>query len=154
MKPFGKSVRCRFVRAIAAAALITVMDSFAAPALDAPSTAFIKEHCLRCHGPEKTKGDLRLDQFGHGFLQAQHLRAVARDQPARAVGRDATKEGAASETGAGGAHPALTNSRAARTDGGEAVCFWTTSTALRCKPLTELPQGLGKGGPRHFRSIR
>ena len=25
---------------------------------------FLKEHCLRCHGPAKTKGDLRLDQLG------------------------------------------------------------------------------------------
>lgn len=145
-----------FRSCLAVVAFWTTLTAHAAvqtPA-DEQTTAFIKEHCLRCHVAEKTKGDLRLDQFGHGFLQAQHLRAVARDQPARAVGRDATKEGAASETGAGGAHPALTNSRAARTDGGEAVCFWTTSTALRCKPLTELPQGLGKGGPRHFRSIR
>ncbi|MSU41120.1 MAG: DUF1587 domain-containing protein, partial [Pedosphaera sp.] len=69
MKPFGKNVRCWFVPAIAAAALITVMDSPAAPALDAPSTAFIKEHCLRCHGPEKTKGDLRLDQLDTDFAK-------------------------------------------------------------------------------------
>ena len=29
---------------------------------DAHTAAFFKEHCLRCHGPEKAKGDLRLDQ--------------------------------------------------------------------------------------------
>ena len=67
MKPFSNG--CRFASAIAVAALITAMDSFAAPALDAPSAAFIKEHCLRCHGPEKTKGDLRLDQLDTDFAK-------------------------------------------------------------------------------------
>ncbi len=37
--------------------------SFAAPALEPPSAAFLMEHCLRCHGPEKAKGDLRLDKL-------------------------------------------------------------------------------------------
>lgn len=39
-----------------------------APAPLPPSSdAFLKEHCLRCHGPEKAKGDLRLDQLDTDF---------------------------------------------------------------------------------------
>ncbi|MSU26292.1 MAG: DUF1592 domain-containing protein [Pedosphaera sp.] len=30
---------------------------------------FFKEHCLRCHGPEKAKGDLRLDQLDTDFAK-------------------------------------------------------------------------------------
>src|SRR5690349_19621749 len=45
-------------------ALWTACDAFSAPtATDTHAIAFFKEHCLRCHGPEKTKGDLRLDQL-------------------------------------------------------------------------------------------
>ena len=29
---------------------------------------FIKDHCLKCHGPEKQKGDLRLDTLPNNFL--------------------------------------------------------------------------------------
>jgi mono/diheme cytochrome c family protein len=32
--------------------------------LDATNQPFLKAHCLRCHGPEAAKGDLRLDQVG------------------------------------------------------------------------------------------
>jgi len=35
--------------------------------LDSHTGAFLKEHCLRCHGPEKVKGDLRLDQLDTDF---------------------------------------------------------------------------------------
>ena len=35
--------------------------------LDSHTGAFLKEHCLRCHGPEKAKGDLRLDQLDTDF---------------------------------------------------------------------------------------
>ncbi len=30
---------------------------------DTQTAVFFKEHCLRCHGPEKAKGDLRLDRL-------------------------------------------------------------------------------------------
>ncbi len=44
------------------------LNSLAAPAaLDTQSATFIKEHCLRCHGPEKAKGDLRLDRLDTDF---------------------------------------------------------------------------------------
>ena len=32
-----------------------------------PFEAFLKAHCLRCHGPEKEKGDLRLDRLSRDF---------------------------------------------------------------------------------------
>ena len=48
------------------AALVFTSRSFGAAA-DHQTTAFIKEHCLRCHGPEQAKGDLRLDQLDTNF---------------------------------------------------------------------------------------
>ena len=36
---------------------------------DAHTAAFFKEHCLRCHGPEKAKGDLRLDTVDTDFTK-------------------------------------------------------------------------------------
>ncbi|MBI5800316.1 MAG: DUF1592 domain-containing protein [Verrucomicrobia bacterium] len=35
--------------------------------LDSGTAAFLKAHCIRCHGPEKVKGDLRLDQLDTDF---------------------------------------------------------------------------------------
>lgn len=32
-----------------------------------PTEAFLQKHCLRCHGPEKSKGELRLDQLSRDF---------------------------------------------------------------------------------------
>ena len=32
-----------------------------------PFEAFLDRHCIRCHGPEKEKGDLRLDQLSRAF---------------------------------------------------------------------------------------
>ncbi|NNE92773.1 MAG: hypothetical protein HKN23_14095 [Verrucomicrobiales bacterium] len=32
-----------------------------------PFEPFLKEHCVRCHGPEKEKGDLRIDQLSRDF---------------------------------------------------------------------------------------
>ena len=34
---------------------------------DEPFDAFLKIHCIRCHGPEKEKGDLRIDQLSRDF---------------------------------------------------------------------------------------
>lgn len=31
--------------------------------------SFFKEHCLRCHGPDESKGELRLDQLGNDLSQ-------------------------------------------------------------------------------------
>jgi mono/diheme cytochrome c family protein len=32
-----------------------------------PFEAFLEKHCIRCHGPEKEKGDLRIDQLSRDF---------------------------------------------------------------------------------------
>lgn len=32
-----------------------------------PFEVFLKTHCVRCHGPEKEKGDLRIDQLSRDF---------------------------------------------------------------------------------------
>ena len=32
-----------------------------------PFEGFLQKHCIACHGPEKTKGDLRLDQLSRNF---------------------------------------------------------------------------------------
>jgi mono/diheme cytochrome c family protein len=32
-----------------------------------PYEAFIQKHCARCHGPDKEKGDLRLDKLSRDF---------------------------------------------------------------------------------------
>lgn len=32
-----------------------------------PYEAFLEAHCIRCHGPEKEKGDLRIDQLSRDF---------------------------------------------------------------------------------------
>ena len=53
----------------ALAFLIAAGSAMIAAPLDAPSAAFLKEHCLRCHGPEKVKGDLRLDQLETDFAK-------------------------------------------------------------------------------------
>ncbi|MFT5471228.1 MAG: mono/diheme cytochrome c family protein, partial [Verrucomicrobiales bacterium] len=36
--------------------------------------AFIEEHCVRCHGPEKQKGKLRLDDLAADFLDSEAAR--------------------------------------------------------------------------------
>ena len=32
-----------------------------------PFEAFLDTHCIRCHGPKKAKGDLRLDELSRDF---------------------------------------------------------------------------------------
>jgi len=44
----------------------TLCLSSALPAAE-PFEAFLETHCLRCHGPETEKGDLRIDQLSRDF---------------------------------------------------------------------------------------
>lgn len=47
--------------------------------LDAPAAAFLKQHCVRCHGEKKAEGELRLDQLGSDLADAatfEHWQAV------------------------------------------------------------------------------
>ena len=32
-----------------------------------PFEAFLSKHCISCHGPDKTKGDLRIDKLSRDF---------------------------------------------------------------------------------------
>jgi len=49
-------------------ALLTLGLSLTGPVRAAePFEAFLEKHCIRCHGPEKEKGDLRLDTLSRDF---------------------------------------------------------------------------------------
>ncbi len=52
-----------------AAALLLTASLGLAGAVHAaePFEAFLEKHCVRCHGPEKEKGDLRIDQLSRDF---------------------------------------------------------------------------------------
>lgn len=43
--------------------LLTVSTAVA----EEPFEAFLRAHCIRCHGPEKEKGDLRIDELSRDF---------------------------------------------------------------------------------------
>ena len=32
-----------------------------------PFEAFLEKHCVRCHGPQKTEGDIRFDKLSRDF---------------------------------------------------------------------------------------
>ncbi|MGY8686604.1 MAG: c-type cytochrome domain-containing protein, partial [Verrucomicrobiales bacterium] len=48
---------------------ITFAWLFGAAIVSAAETLepFLEKHCLRCHGPEKEKGELRIDQLSRVF---------------------------------------------------------------------------------------
>ena len=47
-------------------ATLGLLIASAAPAAE-PFETFLETHCVRCHGPEKEKGDLRIDQLSRDF---------------------------------------------------------------------------------------
>ena len=47
--------------------VVTFLFIAAAVRAAEPFDAFLEEHCIRCHGPEKEKGDLRIDQLSRDF---------------------------------------------------------------------------------------
>jgi hypothetical protein len=50
------------------AAVLTAGLAFAGAVFAAePFDAFLEKHCISCHGPEKEKGDLRIDQLSRDF---------------------------------------------------------------------------------------
>ncbi len=55
----AKSTRCYVVFAF-------LSLSASAPA-EEPFEAFLKTHCVRCHGPQKEKGDIRIDRLSRDF---------------------------------------------------------------------------------------
>jgi mono/diheme cytochrome c family protein len=57
-----------FRTSFAAALLLTTSLGLAGEVRGAePFEAFLKAHCIRCHGPEKQKGDLRIDRLSRDF---------------------------------------------------------------------------------------
>jgi hypothetical protein len=46
--------------------LLMVFPALALPAVE-PFEAFLKTHCVSCHGPDKEKGDLRIDRLSRKF---------------------------------------------------------------------------------------
>jgi mono/diheme cytochrome c family protein len=58
----------RFSSRFAAAALLALSLGITVVSHAAePFEAFLETHCIRCHGPEKEKGDLRIDQLSRDF---------------------------------------------------------------------------------------
>ena len=47
--------------------VVTFLFIAAAVRAAEPFDAFLEAHCIRCHGPEKEKGDLRIDQLSRDF---------------------------------------------------------------------------------------
>jgi len=66
-----RSVTLALLLALACASEVPAAESGAALAIQ--TSGFIQTHCLRCHGPEKTKGDLRLDQLDMDFTKSATL---------------------------------------------------------------------------------
>ena len=60
---------CRRFRASFAAPLLlaTCLGWAGAARAAEPLDAFLENHCIRCHGPEKEKGDLRIDRLSRDF---------------------------------------------------------------------------------------
>jgi hypothetical protein len=56
----------RFVFSLPAILVSSLALAGALRAAD-PFDAFLDQHCLKCHGPEKEKGDLRIDQLSRDF---------------------------------------------------------------------------------------
>jgi len=50
------------------AAWVLPLVLFARVSAEEPYEAFLKTHCVKCHGPEQEKGDLRLDTLSRDFL--------------------------------------------------------------------------------------
>jgi mono/diheme cytochrome c family protein len=56
----------RFVFSLPAILAASLGLAVAARAAE-PFDAFLEQHCIKCHGPEKEKGDLRIDQLSRDF---------------------------------------------------------------------------------------
>ena len=73
-----RSIRSRFSEFLANSATFVCLASTTVFANDAPLTAetfraFLDKHCVECHGADKQKGDVRLDNLPLTNLQSGHL---------------------------------------------------------------------------------
>ena len=57
----------RYIQLLSTACLVVFVTDLAAE----PFEAFLKTHCISCHGPDKEKGDLRLDQLSRNFRMGE-----------------------------------------------------------------------------------
>ena len=81
---------------IASSAVVVCLGLAGAVRGAEPFEAFLEKHCVRCHGPEKEKGDLRIDQLSRDFksgVDAHHwAEAIDTGQlPARCLRRSRTE---------------------------------------------------------------
>ena len=58
---------CLRIRSSFAAALTAGLAFTGAVGAAEPFEAFLTKHCVSCHGPDKTKGDLRIDKLSRDF---------------------------------------------------------------------------------------
>ena len=58
---------CRYFQLLSTACLVVSTTDLAAD----PFEAFLKTHCISCHGPDKKKGDLRIDQLSRNFRMGE-----------------------------------------------------------------------------------
>ena len=63
-KPFCRRFRASFAAALLLATRLGFVEEVRAAD---PFDAFLDNHCIRCHGPEKEKGDLRIDRLSRDF---------------------------------------------------------------------------------------
>ncbi len=55
------------IRHLAASAVCCALLSLSQAAEHQPIESFLEAHCVRCHGPDKEKGDLRVDELSRDF---------------------------------------------------------------------------------------
>ena len=73
-KPFDCWIAAKAAPTIATALLASMSFSAVASANEAfktSATHFLQEHCIKCHGEEKQKGDIRLDTLSFNFDEAE-----------------------------------------------------------------------------------
>ena len=74
-----------------------------------PLEPFLEKHCVRCHGPAKTKGDLRFDKLSRNFKSAADF--IAAFKAATGAGGASVKPASKAKRG----RPAGAKSRRKRT---------------------------------------
>ena len=74
---------------LCASAARAAENSPVGPDINRIAQPFFEEHCLRCHGPAKTKGNLRLDQLDADLSKPRTFESWRKIVAARAGRRDA-----------------------------------------------------------------
>lgn len=69
--PGMRSILARFAILLSALAA-TILSLPASQDFDTLITPFVEEHCVKCHGEKKQKGDIRLDRLSRDFSQGEN----------------------------------------------------------------------------------